>query len=237
LSASGRRKPPRALITGGNGNLGQAVARLLEDDGVEVHVTVYNEETRASFAYGLMKENLTVHVADLSKDADVKKLFEVLGSPLSALVVTVGGYVAGPFAEVDEATMDSQYALNLKSALLSLRYAYPALKAAPGGGSCVLIANRPSVLGAGPGGALTTAMKAGVVSLVKSLAEEWKEDGITVNAVAPGIMDTPQNRRDMPDVDPKRWPSTEQVARVVRFLLSQEASIVSGAVLPAFGRS
>jgi len=229
--------PVRALITGGNGNLGQAVARLLDDDGLEVHVTVINDEPRASFAYGLMKEDLAVHVAALSKDADVKRLFEEVGSPLAALVATVGGFVGGPFADIDEATIDHQYALNLKSALLTLRHAYPAMKASPFGASCVLLANRPAVLGSGPGGALTTAMKAGVVSLVKSLAEEWKDDGITVNAIAPGIMDTPQNRRDMPDADFSRWPSTAQVANVIRFLLSEDARIVSGAIIPAFGRS
>ena len=230
------RQAPRLLITGGNGNLGQAVAHMLEDDGYEVHVTVYNDETRASFAYGLMKENLTVHVADLSKEADTKKLFEAIGSPILGVVATVGGFVGGPFAELDEATMDAQYALNLKSAMLTLRYAYPAMKASPAGASCVLLANRPS-LSTGPGGALTAATKAAVVHLVKSLAEEWLDDGITVNAIAPGIMDTPPNRHAMPNADFARWPSTEQVARVVRFLLSEDARIVSGAVIPAFGRS
>ncbi len=233
----GASGPARALITGGNGNLGQAVARMLDDEGFEVHVTVLDGQTRASFAYGLMKEDLAVHVADLTKEAEAKKLFEEVGTPLVALVITVGGFVGGPFGETDEATMEQQYALNLKSTMLTLRYAYPSLKASPVGGAVVLLANRPSYFGSGPGGALTTAMKAGVVSLVKSLSEEWKDDDITVNAIAPGIMDTPQNRRDMPDADHSRWPSTDQIARVIRFLLSEDARIVSGAILPAFGKS
>jgi NAD(P)-dependent dehydrogenase (short-subunit alcohol dehydrogenase family) len=227
---------PRVLVTGGNGNLGQAVARLLDDAGYEVHVTVLDPETRASFAYGLLKEGFAVHTGDLSNEADVKRIFGELGSPLAALVATVGGFHAGAFAESDEAMVDQQYRLNLKSAILTLRHAHEALAANPGGASAVLIANRPA-LSAGPGTAVSTAMKAAIVSLVRSVAEEWKDSGINVNAIAPGIMDTPDNRRAMPDADPSLWPTTQEVATVVGFLLSNEGSIVTGATLPVFGRS
>jgi NAD(P)-dependent dehydrogenase (short-subunit alcohol dehydrogenase family) len=227
---------PRALVTGGNGNLGQAVAHLLMDAGYEVHVTVLDPKTRASFAYGLIQGGLAVHTGDLSIEADVKRIFSEIGSPLAALVATVGGFHGGPFDQVDESIIDFQYRLNLKSAILTLRHAHAALAANPGGAAAVLVANRPA-LSSGAGTAVTTAMKAGVVSLVKSVAEEWKDSGITVNAIAPGIMDTPENRRAMPDADPSKWPSTPQVAAVIEFLLSSEGSIVSGATVPVFGRS
>lgn len=227
---------PRALVTGGKGNLGQAVARLLLDAGYEVHVTVLDPETRAAFAYGLLKEGLAVHTGDLANEADVARIFAEVGTPIAALVATVGGFHAGPFAQVDEATIDFQYRLNLKSAILTLRHAHEALAANPGGAAAVLVANRPA-LSSGPGTAVTTAMKAALVSLVRSVAEEWKESGVTVNAIAPGIMDTPDNRRAMPDVDPTTWPTTLEVANVIGFLLSAQGSIVSGATLPVFGRS
>jgi len=227
---------PRALVTGGNGNLGQAVSRVLLAAGYEVHVTVLDEATRASFAYGLMKEGLGIHVGDLSSDADVRRIFAEVGSPLAALVATVGGFHGGPFADVDEATIDFQYKLNLKSAILTLRHAHAALAANPGGAAAVLVANRPA-LSSGPGVAVTTAMKAAIVSLVQSVAEEWKPEGITVNAIAPGIMDTPENRRAMPDADASLWPTTAQVAETIGFLLSAEGSIVTGTTLPVFGRS
>jgi len=227
---------PRALVTGGNGNLGQVVAHLLAEAGFEVHITVLNEATRASFAYGLLKEGLTVHVGDFSDDAQVQRVFAEVGSPLATVVATVGGFVGGPLAEMDEAAIDFQYRLNLKSAILTLRHAYPALAANPGGASAVLIANRPA-LSSGPGLAVTTAMKAGLVSLVKSVAEEWKPAGIRINAVAPSVMDTPENRRAMPDADPTLWPTTRQVAEVIGFLISDAGAIVTGAVVPAFGRA
>jgi NAD(P)-dependent dehydrogenase (short-subunit alcohol dehydrogenase family) len=225
---------PRALVTGGNGNLGQAVARLLFDAGYEVHVTVLDPETRASFAYGLMAEGLAVHTGDLANDADVARIFAEVGAPLHALVATVGGFQAGPFEQVDEAGIDFQYRLNLKSAILTLRHAHAALAA--GQGSAVLIAHRPA-LTSGPGVAVTTAMKAALVSLVRSVADEWKGAGINVNAIAPSIMDTPENRRAMPDADPSLWPTTQQVAATILFLLSDEGAIVTGTTLPVFGRS
>jgi NAD(P)-dependent dehydrogenase (short-subunit alcohol dehydrogenase family) len=226
--------PSRALVTGGNGNLGHAVSKLLLEAGFETHVTVLDEQTRASYAYGLLQEGLVMHVGDLSKGEDVARIFAELGSPLAALVATVGGFHGGPLAEIDEATVDFQYRLNLKSTILTLRYAYPALAANPGGASAVLIANR-GALGAAPGTATSSAMKAAVVSLVKSLAEEWKAAGIRVNAVAPSIMDTAENRRAMPDADFSTWPSTRQVAELIGFLVADP--IVSGAVVPAFGRA
>jgi NAD(P)-dependent dehydrogenase (short-subunit alcohol dehydrogenase family) len=228
------RSGPRALVTGGNGNLGEAVSRLLLRSGYEVHVTVHDAQTRASFAYGLMKEGLHVHVADLTKPADCERLAGEIGGALEALVATVGGFVAGPFKDIDPAVIDQQYDLNLKSTLLTLRYTYPLLAASPEGASVVLVANRPA-LSSGPNVAVTSAMKAAVVHLAKSLCAEWADAKITVNAIAPSVMDTPQNRRAMPDKDPTDWPSPLEVAEVIQFLLSDAGAIVSGAVLPVYG--
>jgi NAD(P)-dependent dehydrogenase (short-subunit alcohol dehydrogenase family) len=210
------------------------VARLLLDAGFETHVTVLDEQTRASYAYGLMQEGLTIHVGDLSKGEDVARVFAEVGGPLATVVATVGGFHGGPLAEIDEATVDFQYRLNLKSTILTLRHAHAALAVNPGGASVVLVANRPA-LSSGPGTAVSSAMKAAVVSLVRSLAEEWKPDGIRVNAVAPSILDTAENRRSMPDADFTTWPTTRQVAEVIGFLVSDP--VVSGAVVPAFGRA
>ncbi len=236
MNATRASTPPRALVTGGNGNLGAAVAGVLAEAGFEVHVTVRDDAARASLASEAGRDRARIHVGDLSSEADVRRVFAEVGAPLAALVATVGGFRAGPFAEMDEAAIDFQYRLNLKSAILTLRHAHAALAAQPGGASAVLVANRSS-LSSGPGVAVTTAMKAGLVSLVKSVAEEWKPAGIRVNAVAPGIMDTPENRRDMPDADPGRWPTPRQVASVIAFLLSDAGSIVTGTVVPVYGRS
>ena len=81
-----------------------------------------------------------------------------------------------------------------------------------------------------------TASKAGVQRLTESLAEEVKDRGITVNAILPGVIDTPRNRADMPEADFSRWVAPEAIAEVILFLASDAARAVTGASIPVFGR-
>jgi len=80
------------------------------------------------------------------------------------------------------------------------------------------------------------ASKAAVARLTESLAEELKDRSITVNAVLPSIIDTPQNRADMPDADFSRWVAPEAIAEVILFLVSDAAAAVTGALIPVTGR-
>ena len=80
------------------------------------------------------------------------------------------------------------------------------------------------------------ASKAGVARFTEALAEELKDDRITVNAVLPSIIDTPPNRADMPTSDFERWVKPAQLADVIVFLLSDQAAAITGALLPVVGR-
>ena len=80
------------------------------------------------------------------------------------------------------------------------------------------------------------AAKAGVHALTQSLAEELKSTTVTINAVLPSILDTPTNRRDMPDADPAAWVAPADLAAVILFLASPESRAVTGALVPVVGR-
>ncbi len=220
---------PKALVTGGTGALGASVATTLLNAGYEVHVT-----SRAAVTEG--PEGLQVHQADLANEDDVSRLYEEVGSPLAALVATIGGYKGGPLASVTGKAIDELTALNLKPTMLTLGLAYPSLKGNQGGAGVVLVAARGAIMG-GPGSAVYAANKAAIVNLALSAAQEWLEDGISVNAILPAAMDTPANRRDMPGADYTRWPSTQEVAEVAAFLVSDKARIVSGAAIPVYGKA
>jgi NAD(P)-dependent dehydrogenase (short-subunit alcohol dehydrogenase family) len=89
---------------------------------------------------------------------------------------------------------------------------------------------------AGLGMGAYAASKAGVQKLTEALAEELKDDGITVNCILPGTIDTPRNRLDMPQADFSRWVSPAAIAEVIAFLASDAAEAVTGAAIPVFGR-
>ena len=88
----------------------------------------------------------------------------------------------------------------------------------------------------GAGVGAYTAAKSGVMRFTEALAEELKARDITVNAVLPSILDTPPNRADMPKADFARWVKPQQLADVIVFLLSRQASPITGALIPVTGR-
>ena len=105
-----------------------------------------------------------------------------------------------------------------------------------GGGSIVNIAAGAAVKATSGMGAYA-ASKSGVMRLTEALADELKDRGITVNAVLPSIIDTPQNRKDMPRADFTRWVAPSAIADVIFFLASGGARAVTGALIPVTGRS
>ena len=225
----------KALVTGGTGALGSDVARVLREAGFEVHVSAIDADMASSFAERPDNRDITVHVADLLDPDGTKQLMDEVRAPLGALVATLGGFLGGPLATLSDEDVDRLIALNLTSAVQTLRHAYPLLKAHPDSARVVLVSARGAVVG-GPGAALYSATKAGVANLALSLSQEWLEDGITVNAILPSTMDTEVNRRDMPDADFSRWPTTREVAGVVAFLVSDAARIISGGAIPVYGK-
>jgi NAD(P)-dependent dehydrogenase (short-subunit alcohol dehydrogenase family) len=80
------------------------------------------------------------------------------------------------------------------------------------------------------------AAKSAVARLTEAMAEEFKDRGLTVNAVLPGILDTPANRTEMPKADFNRWVEPAALARVIAFLLSDLAAPITGALIPVKGR-
>ena len=227
---------PKALVTGGTGGLGTDVARVLRDAGYETHVTASSSSSAGHFRGAEDTGCITTHVVDFGKPSEVAQAFAAVGGPLAALVATIGGFSAGPLAEITDDEIDRLIGINLKSAIVTLREAYPYLKQNPGGAGAVLVSARGAATGVA-GVAAYSATKAAVANLALSTAHEWLEDGISVNAVLPSTMDTAANRAAMPGAEFDRWPTTRQVAGVIAFLVSEGARIVSGGAIPVYGRA
>jgi NAD(P)-dependent dehydrogenase (short-subunit alcohol dehydrogenase family) len=148
---------------------------------------------------------------------------------LDVLVTGVGGFAGGGLVDTDRATWDRMLAMNLTSAFTAARAVVPHMLRA-GAGRVVMIASRAVVPPAG-GFIGYTVAKAGVIALMQALAQEVKDRGVTVNAVAPSTMDTPANRAAMPGVDPKGWVPVAAVADAVAALAAESAGHVTGTLL------
>ena len=148
---------------------------------------------------------------------------------VDGLVNAVGGFAGGDLLSTSLAEWERMMALNLTSTAIACRAVLPVMIAG-GGGRIVNIASR-AVLSPQGGFIAYTVSKAGVITLTQALSQEVKKHRVTVNAVLPSTMDTPGNRRAMPDADRSEWVRTEDVAHVVAFLLSERAAAVTGASL------
>jgi NAD(P)-dependent dehydrogenase (short-subunit alcohol dehydrogenase family) len=221
------------VVTGGTGGLGAAVTRAFLDDGRHVVVPwLFEQELERVEEH----ERLTLVQADLMDPAAAAEVVAAAGDDLGALVNLVGGFAQG--GRVHETPVDEfekQLRLNLRPTYLMCAAALPRLLAG-GGGAIVCVSSRAGVSPfAGAAGYITA--KAAVLAFVDVLHAEYRDDGIRANAVLPSTIDTPANRRSMPDADFDRWVRPEEIARVVRFLCSEDAAVTSGGHVPVYGRA
>jgi NAD(P)-dependent dehydrogenase (short-subunit alcohol dehydrogenase family) len=124
--------------------------------------------------------------------------------------------------------------VNLNSAFYVLRAALPAMRKT-GNGRIVAIGSRAAV-DPGPGVGAYSASKAALVSLIRTVALENKDVGITANVILPGTMDTPTNRKMIPNADVGKWVQPANVASLIVWLAGDAGAAVNGAVIPVYGK-
>ena len=226
-----------ALITGGTGGLGAAVTREFLDAGWRVVVPLYADAERDRVE---AHERLVLEAADLFDPDSAAAVTAIAAAdhraPLGAVVNLVGGFAMGERVhETPIEDFDTQLRLNLRPTYLVCQAALPHLQAA-GGGAIVCVSSR-AALKPFSGAAGYVVAKAAVLAFVDVLAEEYRADDIRVNAILPSVIDTPANRRSMPNADFDRWVTPERIASVVRFLCEDASAAVSGAHVPVYGKA
>ena len=226
------------VVTGGTGFLGSSVCKAFVEAGANV-VAVYLFEKEIPYfettLRGLSK-NITLLKADVTRPGDMEGVVKAVVrrfKRIDILVNTVGGYMAGPVEETSAEEFDRAMSLNLKSAFLGCKAVIPAMRKAKRG-KIVNTSSEAALLGEEES-FLYSASKSGINRLTEALARELKDANVQVNCVMPRIMDTPANREAMPKADFAKWVKTDQVARVIRWLCSEEADRISGTAIPIFG--
>jgi NAD(P)-dependent dehydrogenase (short-subunit alcohol dehydrogenase family) len=222
-----------ALVTGASGGLGTHVTKALLDAGFGV-VGLAPKIQQADFDH----PNFTALPASLdSLDAAKKVADTVVGrfSTIDVLAHLVGGFAGGSsVADTDDATFEHMFEMNVNSAFHIFRAVIPLMRKA-GSGRIVAIGSR-AVEAPGASVGAYSASKAALVSLVRTIAIENKDTGITANVILPGTMDTPANRKAMPGADTAQWVQPASVASLILWLAGDAGKDVTGATIPVYGR-
>jgi len=225
------------LVAGGTGGLGKAVTLAFLNAGAKVAVTYVKEEELSALQAAAGKTALTAYKVDITDDPAVRGVTETLAAAqgrIDVLVNTVGAYAGGvKLWETDPRVFEQMLALNLRSGYVLSRHVVP-LMLKQKSGAIVNIAAKAAFDHAA-GASAYAASKAAAVAMMDSLAEDLKGTGVRVNSVLPSIIDTPANRRAMPNADFAKWPKPEEIARVILFLCSEDARLIHGASIPVYG--
>ncbi|MGV3569316.1 MAG: SDR family NAD(P)-dependent oxidoreductase [Ramlibacter sp.] len=226
------------VITGAAGNLGRAVADSFARNG-DALVLVDRSAEGLERAYGTATAERMLVAVDLLQAEEVEQAVGRVAAQFGRIDVLcnlAGGFAMGtPVHATAEADWQRMQDLNVRTLLNMARAVVPGMLQR-GRGKIVNVGANAAQRGAAHMGAYI-ASKAEVLRLTETMAAELREHGINVNCVMPSIIDTPQNRADLPDADPKRWVAPEQLAAVIAFLASDAADAVHGACIPVTGLS
>jgi NAD(P)-dependent dehydrogenase (short-subunit alcohol dehydrogenase family) len=229
-----------AIVTGGTGALGSAVALDLAEKGVRVAVPYTSGKHWAALQSraGAPAERMWGAQADLTASASVERFVaDVTGrwGRVDFLVCIAGGFAAGKIHETSEESWDQMFDLNLRSVFLATHAVVPTM-IRQNFGRIITTSSGAIMNGGGAGIAAYAISKGAVRQFTQVLADELKSYNIHAHCILPGTMDTEANRRDMPNADFSQWVSTEDVARVISFLLSDDARAVRAVDVPVLGQ-
>ena len=229
------------LVTGGTGALGRAVTEAFVKAKASVFVSyiIPQEVSVLKNQLGRDQNKVTVIECDLMREDSVRGLVETVlrqSGRIDVLANVVGGYAGGPpIHETKEKDFDFMLNLNLRTTFLITKAVLPSMVEHKQG-KIVHIASRTGLKGEATVGPYSIS-KAGVIRLTETIAEEVRDYGINCNCVMPSVIDTEANRKAIPDADFSKWVRSEEIARVILFLCSDDAKIINGAAIPVYGES
>jgi len=229
------------VITGGTGGLGTSLVRRLQAEDFRLAITYLLPDEATSFEneFEVDEDRILLTRVDATNPEAVATLFKDVSARWGAIhgvCSLVGGWAGGrDVEETDDIRLERMLDLNLRSAFYTVRAAIPYLKET-GWGRIVLVGSRGAV-DYPEGQAAFNIAKAGVVALGRSAAQELEGTGVTANVLMPSVIDTPVTRRSLPYADYVNWPTPDEIAAVAQFLLSDDAGVMNGALLPVYGQA
>lgn len=199
------------VVTGAGGGLGPSVVEALRAAGAAVHAPTRRD-------------------ADLADEAAVVRYYASL-PPLWASIHVAGGFSMAPVAGTSLAAFTAQWQVNAVTAFLASREAVKRMRAGGAGGRIVNVGSASAASHA-PGMIAYVAAKGALAAMTQALAAETRAEGILVNAVLPGLIDTAANRAGMPGADFSKWTAPATIAATIAWLASPGNASATGALIP-----
>lgn len=230
-----------SVITGGSGGLGQALATRLAARGHRLAITylVPEEASVLENALQLDETRLLLRRVDCTDSEALGRFMKEAAAEFGAIHVLcclVGGWAGGrDVEETDDVRFERMLDLNLRSTFFAIRAAIPFLRHS-GWGRILTVGSR-AAFDTPAGQAAFNLSKAAVVALTKSVAQELTGSKITANVVIPSVIDTPATRSALPYASYVHWPTPEEIAGVMDFLVSEASMVMNGAAVPVYGES
>lgn len=230
-----------AVVTGGTGGLGQTVVQYLLEKQATVFITHTGNQHSRSFVEQLRKKSAELYdeVVDVTSEKDVEDFVDrikIKFGKIDILCNLVGGVGKKQF--IEEISLDEwnrMFTLNLTSCFLMMRSVLPVMKDKMWG-RIISIAAMPAIQPEAKRGGYGVA-KSGVITLTKTVAKEIKEfQNITVNAIAPSIILTEENKTWGSEEDFKKWVTPEQIADMIVYLCSDKGTAINGQVIQMYGK-
>ncbi len=226
-----------AIVTGASGNLGHAVVKKFIEAEYKVIGTVLHEDP---FEFDFTFDQFEKVPVDLSNEAAsndfINTVIEKEGK-VDAAVLTVGGFAMGNIADTPSAAVAHQYKLNFETAYHVARPLFTHMMAQKKG-RIFLIGSKPGLNPAHAKGMTAYSLsKTLLFHLAELMNAEAKGTDVVTAVIVPGTIDTPQNRRSMPDADFTKWVNPAAIAGVITWYCSEAGSIIKDPIIKVFGNS
>jgi NAD(P)-dependent dehydrogenase (short-subunit alcohol dehydrogenase family) len=226
-----------AIVTGASGNLGQAVVKKFIDEGYKVIGTIVpNDQVPMNFP----ADSFEIAVVDLMNEDDAAKfaadVISKYGS-VDAAVLTVGGFAMGKIADTKTADIMKQYKLNFETAYNVARPVFTQMMKQPSG-RIFIIGSRPGLDAKNGKGMVAYGLaKSLIFRLAELMNDEAKGSNVVTSVVVPSTIDTPQNRKAMPDAEPSKWVKPEAIADIIYFHCTDAGVILREPIIKVYGNS
>ena len=226
-----------AIVTGASGNLGQAVVKKFMAEGYKVIGTVIpNDPVSMDFP----AESFEKIIVDLMSEDDSQKLVASVISKygsVDAAVLTVGGFAMGTVAETKTSDIAKQYKLNFETAYNVARPIFVQMLK-QNSGRIFIIGSRPGLNAMNGKGMVAYCLgKSLIFRLAELMNDEAKGTNVVTSVVVPSTIDTPQNRKAMPDADPSKWVKPEAIADVIHFYCTDAAAVLREPLIKVYNNS